>query len=71
MAPPNAVIPGMGACSRRLASLTRCLKGRFTGMRLAEKTGGITPIVISGVEINLHVSVNRHIVQERNVVARM
>jgi len=40
-------------------------------MRLAEKTGGITPIVISGVEINLHVSVNRHIVQERNVVARM
>lgn len=38
---------------------------------LAEKTGGITPISISGVEINLHVSVNRHIVQERNVVARM
>ncbi len=27
-------VPGMGACSRRLASLARCLKGRCTGMRL-------------------------------------
>lgn len=37
--------------------------------KAAEKTGGVVPVSLPGIEIDLTVSVNSHVVQERNVVA--
>ncbi|MCG8605201.1 M28 family peptidase [bacterium] len=39
--------------------------------KAAEQQGGVTPVAIPNLEIDLTVSVNRHTVQERNVVGLM